>query len=651
MTEETETWATWPQWSRKDDRGLARYATPLAGRLLPLPVNRFDLSQEAGWQAKVIRAIYDALKERSIRYALEQYHPSQALQTIRTPQEILIKPREATCLDLSLLFCGLCLAYELLPILVVIEGHALAAVSLTHGLRDWNGYRPGGDLFAEEPVNDAQALRNLIDAGDFLAIECTGFAQSAQLREMPGPPEMQHRTDGVLSFDQALATGREQLERQDNPFRFALDLAIAHYGWRIEPYALDSSPGAWVTNIFRLLDKAPPLSSPAIKALDFEPLVAERTRHFVGREFVFRAIDDLLEDPKFDSGYILVRGEPGIGKTALVSQLVRTRGYVHHFNVGPQNIRSTRAFLENVCAQLIIRYQLDHNALPPEASQDSAYLSQLLLEAAQKVEGRPIVVLVDALDEAEDAGLTPSANRLFLPQSLPKSVFFVVTSREKMDYRLDVRNREDIYLRDDDPKNIADVRRYVLDFLESHRAEMRGALAAWKVSETELADQLTEKSQGNFMYLVHVLEDIRAGRISPETVESVARLPRGLREYYHRHWRTMRDLDQARFEAIYEPVLRFLATVREPVAVSALQEWSKVDPPRIRDVIREWRQFLNEETLPNQERRYRIYHASFQDFLAEEGMGLIPMHRRIAEVALSKVKGFAQSTLSQPGSR
>src|SRR5215472_1723008 len=125
---------TWPQWPRVDDRGLARFVTPQASRWLPLPISRFDLGSQLDQRRIIARATYDALKERNISYALEEYHPSQALQTIRTPPEILTAPREGTCLDLAALYCGLCLANELLPILIIIEGHALAAVSLTHGV-------------------------------------------------------------------------------------------------------------------------------------------------------------------------------------------------------------------------------------------------------------------------------------------------------------------------------------------------------------------------------------------------------------------------------------------------------------------------------------------------------------------------------------
>ena len=38
--------------------------------------------------------LYNALKERNIRYSLEEYHPSDALQQIRTPAEYLSLPQK-----------------------------------------------------------------------------------------------------------------------------------------------------------------------------------------------------------------------------------------------------------------------------------------------------------------------------------------------------------------------------------------------------------------------------------------------------------------------------------------------------------------------------------------------------------------------------
>jgi hypothetical protein len=104
----------------------------------------------------------------------------------------------------------------------------------------------------------------------------------------------------------------------------------------------------------------------------------------------------------------------------------------------------------------------------------------------------------------------------------------------------------------------------------------------------------------------------------------------------------MRSLDQTLFEKTYEPVLRILATVREPVSVEAIEEWTKIEQARIRQIIREWRPFLNESRSRNNETLLRIYHASFQDFLSEEGVGLKPFHNLIADNALQKLKGLLQ---------
>ncbi|MGW2421446.1 AAA family ATPase [Streptomyces sp. NPDC001709] len=625
----------WPAWPRADERGLVRFVTPRASRWQPLQVSRFDLSDQRDRCRAVAAAIYDALRSRDIRYALEEYHPSDAIQTIRTPAEVLVAPREGTCLDLTALFCGLCLAYEVLPVLVVLDGHAFTLICTTHGLREWNGYdRPGRELFAAGPVTDATRLTGLVDSGAYLPVECTGVARSDLLGQYPELPEARHRTDGLLPFHQAVAAGREQLSRSDRPLRFAIDVATAHYAWRIEPHPLEALPGAYATDIFRLLAQAPAALADGLKVLNSEQIVADRTRDFVGRDFIFQAIDQLLANPDFPCGYILIRGEPGIGKTSLISMLVKNRGYVHHFNVAQANINSTRQFLANVCSQLIVRYQLDHVALPPEATSDSTFLSQLLKEAVEKADNQPVVVVVDALDEAEDDGLTPAANRLYLPPALPPGAFFVISSREQTNYRLVVNRREDVYLQDTSEQNLADIRTYIVARLRAHPD------LGPPVNEDEFVDVLTAKSQGNFMYLVYVLADIRTGKITVDSMDNVNNLPVGLRAYYEQHWATMRAQDRDRFERIHEPVLRILAAIREPVGLAEIEQWTQVPPPRIRDVIRDWRQFLNETPSETGEPLYRVYHTSFQDFLAVEGIGLRPFHEQIARTALAKIPGF-----------
>src|SRR5687767_5817992 len=156
-------------------------------------------------------------------------------------------------------------------------------------------------------------------------------------------------------------------------------------------------------------------ATPAQLRRSFDSYMADKLKGFVGREFVFNAIDDFIKSNQ--SGYLVIRGDPGIGKTALLAKLINDHGYIHHFNIALQNIRSIRAFLENICLQLISRYSLPYKSLPQHATDDSGFLSQCLDEAASMRQNYPIVIAVDALDESDRMGLPSTVNSLYLPFS------------------------------------------------------------------------------------------------------------------------------------------------------------------------------------------------------------------------------------------
>jgi hypothetical protein len=146
------------------------------------------------------------LRENKVEYDLNEYHElSGDRQLIRTPEEILYTPRKGTCLDLAILFCAICWYHNLLPILILVEGHALVAVSLTHSLRDWeNEERRGQQLFWEGlgKLTDSDKLQKMVKRKDYLAIECTGFAKSETLSECED--EKFQRVDGFCRLTRRL---------------------------------------------------------------------------------------------------------------------------------------------------------------------------------------------------------------------------------------------------------------------------------------------------------------------------------------------------------------------------------------------------------------------------------------------------------------
>lgn len=351
-------------------------------------------------------------------------------------------------------------------------------------------------------------------------------------------------------------------------------------------------------------------ATPARLRRSFDALMADKIRGFVGRQFVFDALDEFLQT--HESGYFIIRGVCGIGKTALLAKLVNDRGHIHHFNIASQNIRSTRVFLENVCAQLIARYGLKHEELPQGATDDSGFLMQCLGEAAANRRNHPIVLAIDALDEVDRLGLAPAVNILYLPPSLPDGVYVIITTRHLDDLHLRVVRQQVLDLEADSEGNLRDISVYIEAY--ARQEAMRARLSAWGVSVEQFVVALRKKSQGNFMYLRYVLPAIEQGKFVKGTLDE---LPEGLMAYYQGHWRKMREGNEREFDTLYEPIVCILGVAQEPVTVQQIAAWTKLTQGQVKDAIRLWREFLEEESVEG-EHCYRIYHTSFQDFLREQ---------------------------------
>ncbi len=234
------------KWSKANEISLAQFVNEKAFELLlKLPVNRFDLINTPEDRKELIKAIYQTLLSLDIRYAHEKYHPEEETQLIRTPSEILSKPGEGTCLDLALVFCSICFGCDLLPLLIVIEGHALAAVSLNYKRSGWNkAFEAERNLFNTPELFTGEdkvvQLQELIDNDAYIAIECTGFAHAESLSILEQPEAKQRQQDGTLTFDRAVKVGEQQLRNQKRPFKFAIDIATAQYHWKIKPLEFPS---------------------------------------------------------------------------------------------------------------------------------------------------------------------------------------------------------------------------------------------------------------------------------------------------------------------------------------------------------------------------------------------------------------------------
>jgi len=254
----------WPPWSKLNEKGLAQYALKeVANRLRVEPDANDALTRQDGYSV-VAEAIYRALAGCNVRYSAPLYNPDRAVQEIRDPDTILRGSNVGTCLDLALLYAGAALGYDLLPLVVLLQGHALVAVATARGRREATRSirkTEEGAWVADGILREAATLRKLVDCGNYILIECTGF--SAAKEALPETvPEGRGRVQGLLPFDRATAAGREQLDRSDRAFLFAVDVAVLQDVGKLAPH----EPPPHAVRGLAVLDQAPhaAASAPAL---------------------------------------------------------------------------------------------------------------------------------------------------------------------------------------------------------------------------------------------------------------------------------------------------------------------------------------------------------------------------------------------------
>ena len=360
---------------------------------------------------------------------------------------------------------------------------------------------------------------------------------------------------------------------------------------------------------------------PALKdyAYNFSELISAITRGFVGRDFIFRQLQEFQE--RHPCGYLRIVADAGLGKTALAAAVACRYKAPAFFANSSRGLTRPDQCLNHLSAELIARSELVHDHLPDRAGEDSNYLGQMLADAVQK-SSDPLWIVVDALDEADKP--SPGRNTLLLPDRLPQGVYFLLTHCPG-EYPLttDARTPVGEYtIAWDAPAQKTDIRRYLLS--QAEKPAIRGALAMATppISPERFISDLEEASEGNFKYLDYVITDIASGEpgFVPLDLDT---LPRGLKGYYEQFWSHIapapeEDRREVReeWEQIYQPVIAFLGATKEPVTAEWLAALVGCHAKKIRErALRRWQRFLHQDQV---QRTWRVVHRSFTDFLAKK---------------------------------
>jgi hypothetical protein len=72
--------------------------------------------------------------------------------------------------------------------------------------------------------------------------------------------------------------------------------------------------------------------------LNFQTIIDEKTEEFVGRAFVFDAIETFFQEES--KGYFIIEADPGMGKSSILAEFVRQNQCIVYFNNRSQGITS-----------------------------------------------------------------------------------------------------------------------------------------------------------------------------------------------------------------------------------------------------------------------------------------------------------------------
>lgn len=395
---------------------------------------------------------------------------------------------------------------------------------------------------------------------------------------------------------------------------------------------------------------------------DFAAFLHAKREGFTGRRWLFDAID-LWRTTGGGGRVLLIKGDPGTGKSAVVAELVHRNpgGQVlaYHccqWDVGDtlepwRFVRSISAMiagkLEEYAAQLAdpnLRDILSEKSCRRDPA--SAFERGVLtpLEKLHAPEGGPRYLLIDALDEAlavspgEPDLVSLLASRV---DRLPPWIRLVATTRKESTVldRLSGFGAREIEAQS--LENLTDLRAYICNRIESRALAER--VREEHLSVVDFTSQLVEKSKGNFLYARQALDGISTGCHS---FSMSGELPPGLGGLYAQRFSQLYP-DEMSFASV-AVVLEVICAAREPLDVSLIATATGLDPdaelPRI---ISRLSGYVTRHPGADGRALFAVYHKSLSDWLTDENragqlhwVSVKQGHRRLGALAWNEFKNI-----------
>ena len=379
-----------------------------------------------------------------------------------------------------------------------------------------------------------------------------------------------------------------------------------------------------------------------------EYLDADRAEDFVGRQWLFREVEDAFEEENI-AGVQIIGSPAGSGKSALASQLICSRtssSFIHGRILGyhvckysDQNTQMAGKFVRNL-AEMIGRrlpeygYIVSNTTYIQRSLKDDCMHHQdpvgcfevAVLSPLRNLKNKPRknwFVVVDALDECLTQGETGHSIVFLLNnkiQRFPPWLKVVMTSRNESYASLHSSKVKKITIDPDDSRNLKD-----LEIFVTKRLFQEGPLLqriTWWFGDdsvksiTKLATQVLSTSQGNFLFVTELLKDWENSRHVQELRNAYV-LPKTLRDLFHSYFERLYPR-KGSFRPVRH-ILELLVSTFEPLTQNQMFDLLKIrekslDEYDFKNRLRELGHFLK----IGKDNTLTLYHLSLTEWLTSE---------------------------------
>ena len=379
--------------------------------------------------------------------------------------------------------------------------------------------------------------------------------------------------------------------------------------------------------------RPPTMNNSIVNHQEFAAIIHQKSANFLGRDFVFTAINNFLN--RYNRGYFTIIGLPGSGKSAIIAQYINQNNppenrQVIYYNAELEGKNQAEEFLKYICSQIIATFdQISLPNLPDNATEGSWFLSLLLQQISENLQpNQKLIIAIDSLNCINSQLQPPGTNIFYLPRYIPQGVYFLLSRRPFLSDNSGLLIEapvQSLHLADYPQENKQDIQNYIQSYINlspecrdvpwkvstpNNVSTLKSWLNTHQINEAEFITNLTNRSENNFMYVSQILTAI-TNNFYPQPSQLATSFPPPLETYYQQHLEKMLG---SQYEDFPLAVLKVLAQTTQPISVTDIANLLNTDEYDVEEVLEDWLEFLQVETISDST-TYKFYHDNFRQWL------------------------------------